>query len=77
MTHHWTDYDHYDDNQEDEPLEFTGIVKAITEKAILIDMGELDIWIPKSQMTSPYEPEVKEELDFEIPAWLAEAKDLI
>ena len=60
-----------------EMSEFTGIVKAITEKAYLINVDGDEVWIPDSQIDCVDEPIVNVEIDFFIPTWLAEKKFLI
>lgn len=32
-------------------VEIAVVVKAVTDKAILINDGKIDVWIPKSQIT--------------------------
>jgi len=56
-------------------VEITVEIKAETELAYLVSDGDLEMWIPKSQI---------EEFDrsgdiatFQIPEWLAEEKGLI
>lgn len=57
--------------------EFTGVVVVATKKAYLIDIDGDEVWLPDSMIDFIDEPEVGEEVSFEIPTWLAEDKALI
>ncbi len=62
----------------DETHLIEGTVKAVTELAILIDDGGDEVWIPLSQIVyGPDEFERDDEVEIEIPLWLAEAKGLV
>lgn len=58
-----------------------GVVKRVTDKAIQFDLDEAEeyVWIPKSQISEPDPEDISEgdEIDFIIPEWLAQEKDLI
>lgn len=64
-------------NDSNEMLEFTGIVKVDTGKAYLINVDDTEVWIPDSKIDCIDEPRIGKEIDFEIPRWLAEIKELI
>lgn len=56
-------------------IEIAGTIKAETDKAILLDDGVKEVWLPKSQL---------EDIDRQkkiaivtMPEWLAEVKELI
>jgi hypothetical protein len=53
--------------------------KYETPDAILVNDGDQDFWLPKSQLGDLEEKTIKGELyvDVEIPNWLAEEKGLI
>ena len=58
--------------------EIEGILKAETEKAILFDNGDVQAWIPRSQIESIHHDSANFlSVTIIIPEWLAEAKDLI
>ena len=51
-----------------------------TDKAVLINDGDREVWIPKSQISvleDWYDLEPGDPLTIEIPEWLAEDKELI
>ena len=59
-----------------EPVEFFAEVRHRTENALLLFDGAAEFWIPKSQILT------QEKMDthnwrFEIPQWLAEAKEIV
>ncbi len=64
-----------------EPFSFEGTLVHQTPKAVLVNNGEEDMWIPKSQVLDKdldwdaYEK--GDEIEFIIPEWLAEEKGLI
>jgi len=61
-----------------EPVEVMGVLKAATGKAMLLDTGDGEHWIPRSQATivSGDDNKVGDELVIEIPEWLAIEKGL-
>ena len=59
-----------------EPVEFTAELKRQTEAAYLVNDGDDDIWIPKSQCLM-FELVSGDTYDIAIPEWLAEAKGII
>lgn len=70
------DFDHYDDEDEEEYLDFTGTLKYESEKAYLIDIDGDEIWVPKSQIEFENNPRLNKSFDFEIPRWIAEDKGI-
>jgi hypothetical protein len=59
-------------SRNDEPVEITYDTQlADTDKALLFRIGDAKVWIPKSQITS------HNGKTFEIPEWLAVAKELV
>jgi hypothetical protein len=76
-------------HNDQEEINIVGKVIAITERAVLLDItaveGEAEehegVWIPKSQIqlgSDDYEDsEVGEEVEYLIPEWLADEKDLL
>lgn len=55
------------------------VVKKITDRAILVTVDDIDVWIPKSQI-APTDVDQYEEGDADvgmsITEWIAEQKDL-
>lgn len=68
----WDDYD---------SVEVEGKVLKISDNAILFDNGDVQAWIPKSQIEDYDEGEMEENegemVEISIPEWLATEKDLI
>lgn len=64
---------------EDESFEVSGTIKYQTEKAILVDCGEGEIWLLKSQICNfeDIDCENKDVQTIVIPEWLAIEKELI
>lgn len=60
-----------------EGLEFCGEVKQISPNACLINVDGVTGWVPDSQADYIDEPEIGEEIRFEIPEWLATKKGFI
>lgn len=63
-------------SDDDETVWIEGTIVCKTEKAILFNDGDVEVWIPKSQVID----EDREEsglLKIEIPEWLALDKGLI
>ena len=58
---------------EDEHWTVRALLKRETEKAILIECGAVEAWLPKSQIA--YEPE-GDKIVIRMPLWLAEEKGL-
>lgn len=59
-------------------VEVTGTVKYQTDHAILLDDGDREVWLPKSQIEDPEEFENGEHYDaILVPQWLAKDKGLI
>jgi predicted RNA-binding protein (virulence factor B family) len=59
-------------------VEIFGEVKAVTDMAILLDDGDVEVWLPLSQIESETDDYEKgDEITVFIPEWLAEEKELI
>ena len=58
---------------DDEHWTVLASLKRETEKAILVECGEIEAWLPKSQIK--YEPE-GDKISVAMPLWLAEEKGL-
>ena len=56
--------------------EFHGVVKALTDKAMLMQLGEQDVWIPLSVGKWPDELSMGEEGAVRLPEWFVHEKDL-
>lgn len=53
-----------------------GQLKAETDLAILVDVNDEKVWLPKSKIE--YDDfDIGEEIEIEIPEWLADEKGLI
>ena len=51
-------------------------VKAQTIQAVLVQGDDKQTWLPKSQITAtPEIYEVNDEVEFEVPVWLAKSND--
>lgn len=63
----------------DEPHDITATVKALTGKAVLVEVaGGDEVWLPLSQITmSKDNPEKGDEVKIVMPAWLAREKDFL
>jgi hypothetical protein len=58
-----------------ENYEITVEVKRETDKAILVDDGDVEVWLPKSQIVE--RTDLKDGFaELVIPEWLAEEKEL-
>ena len=58
--------------------EIAGLIKVVREKAILFHDGNIDVWVPISQIENePEELGEGAEIMLLIPEWLAKAKDLV
>jgi hypothetical protein len=61
-----------------ETYEFHGRVVAESPSALLVDCGEIEVWIPRSQIVaSADELEVGIETTIEVPAWFAEKAGIV
>jgi len=66
----------------DEVYVIEGAIKYVTDKAILVDDGDVEHWIPLSQLKQ-FGPKNKpvvapeEIVEIEIPEWLAKKKGLL
>lgn len=56
----------------------SGMVETKTFNAVLLVAGGQKVWIPKSQIFGPSgnDPEIGEEVELDIPEWLAIEKGL-
>lgn len=59
----------------DHEVELIGTTKKVTDKAVLIEFADGEVWLPLS-LVEEY-PEVDEEGNVQIPYWLAMDKELI
>lgn len=63
-------------SQDDDVVEIQGVVKHETARAILLDTGDEEVWIPKSQVLG--QEEIEDGItELQIPEWLAMDKGLI
>jgi len=80
--------DSFDDNEEDKErklmrkndIEISGMIIKDTKYAILFNDGEVEVWIPKSQISNLESinlEEDKDAQDLEVPEWLARRNGLI
>ncbi len=60
---------------DDEMVDIIGTTKAETDKGVLIEFADKEVWLPKSQIEDW--PDIDEEGDVIMPEWLAEDKELI
>lgn len=59
-------------------VEIRGTILAETPDAYLLDDGDIEVWIPKSQIDNLDDDwEIEDTIEMEIPEWLAEQKGLI
>lgn len=65
-----------DDSQE--PVQVSGTVVRVTPKAVLFEIDEEEVWIPRSVINGGerQEFEVDDEIDFDVPTWFAEREGL-
>lgn len=57
--------------------EFSGVVKFITEKALLMVIEDMEMWLPLSQIEVDDDPIIGMPLTVDVPEWLAEKNDLL
>lgn len=57
------------------PVTVDGMIIWETELAILVDDGSLEVWLPKSEIH--YDGKVGDDVEIELPEWLAYDKELI
>ncbi len=60
-----------------EPIEIWVELIMITNAAILINDGQTEAWLPKSQIEYDDDAEPGDTIDIEMPEWLAVEKDLV
>lgn len=60
--------------RDEPPVVLSGRVVATTDKAVLVRVGNLEAWLPKSQVEALEDAVRDEEIEFECPAWLARDK---
>lgn len=65
--------------REAEKVEVSVTFKRETDRAILVNDGDKDIWLPKSQCSIAAEdfPEPGEAIEIEVAEWLAKEKGLL
>lgn len=60
---------------------FSAVVEATTEKAVLLDFGDMKAWIPISQIVDcdcKLDMLMKgDDIEVELPLWLAKEKELL
>jgi len=61
---------------EEPPIVLAGKVVATSPKAVLVRVGDLEAWFPKSQVEDLEDAVRDEEVEFECPAWLAREKGM-
>ena len=49
-----------------------GVILAMTEKAIMLDLDDRQPWLPKSQIEITGTCEIGEEVSVDVPNWLCE-----
>lgn len=57
--------------------EITGQVRRVTELAVLLDVGDHVVWLPKSQIKTEFSFDIGQNIEVEIPEWLAIDKGLV
>jgi len=62
-------------NEESSIVSLFGLVKAETAAAVLLNDGQYEVWLPKSQIA--YYGDIGEECIVEMPEWLALKAGLI
>lgn len=63
-----------------EKVEVSVTYKHQTDRAVLVNDGEYDFWLPKSQVTiegGEFPDEAGTAIEIELPEWLAKEKGLI
>ena len=63
--------------QKQEYLEFAGICRRETEKAILFFDGIREVWLPLSQIIIEREDNTGGGMVISIPEWLADVKEML
>jgi len=58
-------------------LQFTGVVKALTDDACLMNIDGVTGWVPESLLDYTDEPVVGEEIRLDIQGWFAEKKGFL
>lgn len=68
-------------SRRDEPMEFVeveGMITKTTDKAIRLNVGDEEVWLPLSQCRGlPEVITVKKHIEFEVAMWIAKTKGLI
>lgn len=59
-----------------EKVTLSAVIVTETSKALRLDFGELEVWLPKSQVEMT-EDTVNKTVEVDIPKWLAKEKGLI
>ena len=61
-----------------EMIDVTVIFKRITDRAVLVNDGDKDIWLPLSQVDYHFcDPEPGDTLELLVPEWLAKEKGML
>ena len=61
-----------------EMIDVTVTFKHITDRAVLVNDGDKDVWLPLSQIDYSFlDPEPGDTLELLVPEWLAKEKGLI
>ena len=72
------DYDYFDEDERAGcDVQITGRIKALTKKAILLTIGDENIWLPLSQIIFAPIPTIGLIIEVTVPEWLAYDKGLI
>ena len=62
---------------QDLKTEIVGKVIRTTELAVLLDVGYQNVWLPKSQIETEFSFDIGQNIEVEIPEWLAIDKGLV
>ncbi len=63
--------------EQDLRTEIMGEVIAVTKLAVLLDVGDYKVWLPKSQIETEFSFDIGQNIEVEIPEWLAIDKGLV
>ena len=73
----WNVHHYMVQNMNDEIVEIVGEFVAETDMAILLDDGDNEVWLPKSQIDYDADANVGATIDVTIPEWLAIQEGLV
>ena len=62
---------------QDLKTEIMGEVIAVTKLAVLLGVGDYKVWLPKSQIETEFSFDIGQNIEIEIPEWLAIDKGLV